>query len=71
MLPSIEESLKKLQLDYIDLFLVHSPVAFRRSVTEFTKIEEKGKLGYDESRVATVWQVYLSSLCYSVQTRFR
>ena len=51
VLPSLQESLK---LDYLDLFLVHSPVAFSHTVTDLTNIAEDDKLGYDESRVAGV-----------------
>ena len=54
VLPSLQESLK---LDYLDLFLVHSPVAFSHTVTDLTNIAEDDKLGYDESRVAGVWEV--------------
>ena len=32
VLPALTESLKKLQLDYLDLYLIHWPVAFRSNV---------------------------------------
>ena len=51
VLLSLQESLNKLQLDYLDLFLVHSPVAFSHTVTDLTNIAEDDKLGYDECRV--------------------
>ena len=58
VLPTLEESLKKLQLDYLDLYLVHSPIAFSHTVTDLTaSIPEESKFGYEESRVAAVWQV--------------
>ena len=57
VLPSLQESLNKLQLDYLDLFLVHSPVAFSHTVTDLTNIAEDDKLGYSERRMAGVWEV--------------
>ena len=57
VLLSLQESLNKLQLDYLDLFLVHSPVAFSHTVTDLTNIAEDDKLGYDECHVAGIWVV--------------
>lgn len=44
-LPSVEESLKKLQLDYVDLLLIHWPaqeIPLEESLEELAKAREKG-----------------------------
>ena len=56
VLPAIQLTLKNLQLDYLDLYLVHGPFAFRHGV-DFPNLQEEDKLGYDEARVARVWEV--------------
>ena len=56
VLPAIQLTLKNLQLDYLDLYLIHGPMAFRHGVN-ITNIQEEDKLGYDEARVARVWEV--------------
>lgn len=46
VIPALKESLKKLQLDYLDLYLIHWPVAFKSGVlfprkpTEYIPLEE-------------------------------
>ena len=56
MLPAIQLTLKNLQLDYLDLYLIHSPFAFRHDL-DMSNLQEEDKLGYDESRVAGIWKV--------------
>ena len=56
VLPAIQLTLKNLQLDYLDLYLIHSPIAFRHGVT-FMTMKEEDKYGYEEDRVARVWEV--------------
>jgi diketogulonate reductase-like aldo/keto reductase len=41
---SINDSLKKLKLDYIDLFLMHWPIAAERSADYRPKIGPDGKV---------------------------
>jgi len=48
-LPSVEESLKKLDSEYIDLLLIHWPsskVELKESLTELMKAQEKGYTKY-------------------------
>ena len=40
VIPALEESLKKLKLDYLDLYLIHWPVAFRNGVDSPKKPED-------------------------------
>lgn len=51
-------SLKNLQLDYLDLYLVHHPCALRKGCT-FANMTEEDKLGYDPERMAKIWKVCL------------
>ena len=64
MLPAIQLTLKNLQLDYLDLYLIHSPFAFRHGAN-FANLKEEDKLGYDESRVSGIWKVEIHSLYYA------
>jgi len=45
--PAFEASLKKLQLDYVDLYLIHTPFAFKPG-EEHDPRDENGKIIYDE-----------------------
>ena len=56
VLPAIQLTLKNLQLEYLDLYLIHSPNAFRHGVN-FMTMKEEDKLGYEEDRIARVWEV--------------
>ena len=54
----VQKSLQDLQLDYLDLYLVHSPWALKKgSFQRFPNLEEDDKLGYDADRMAKTWQV--------------
>ncbi|CAI8019896.1 Aldo-keto reductase family 1 member B10 [Geodia barretti] len=55
VLPAIQLTLKNLQLDYLDLYLIHSPFAFRHNL-DMSNLQEEEKLGYDESRIAGIWK---------------
>lgn len=59
VLPAIRLTLKNLQLDYLDLYLIHSPFAFRHDL-DMSNLQEEDKLGYDESRVAGIWKVVIT-----------
>jgi alcohol dehydrogenase (NADP+) len=45
--PAFEASLKKLQLDYVDLYLIHTPFAFKPGEEQDPRYEN-GKVIYDE-----------------------
>jgi diketogulonate reductase-like aldo/keto reductase len=45
--PAFEASLKRLQLDYIDLYLIHTPFAFQPGEEQDPR-DENGKVIYDE-----------------------
>ena len=56
VLPAVELTLKNLQIDYLDLYLIHVPFAFRRG-TNFNSVQEEEKYGYVEEKIATAWKV--------------
>src|SRR6516164_2952042 len=45
--PAFEASLKRLQLDYLDLYLIHTPFAFRPGDEQEPR-DENGKVIYDK-----------------------
>jgi len=45
--PAFEASLKKLRLDYVDLYLIHTPFAFKPGEEQDPR-DENGKVVYDE-----------------------
>ena len=68
VLPACQLTLKNLQLDYLDLYLMHWPVALKKG-TVISTMTEEDKLGYDADRVAKTWAVSLCVLgCCSVNT---
>ncbi len=52
--PALEDSLKKLQLDYLDLYLIHWPVAFKNG-TDFPKKAED-YLTPEEAPISGTWK---------------
>ena len=56
VLPAIQLTLKNLQLDYLDLYLIHFFSSIRHGAT-FPNVQEEDKLGYDEARMARIWEV--------------
>lgn len=56
ILPACQTSLKDLQLDCLDLYLMHWPVYLRKGFTP-GNLTDDDKLGYDPDKVANVWSV--------------
>ncbi|XP_073423580.1 aldo-keto reductase family 1 member C1-like [Dendrobates tinctorius] len=51
----LEKSLKDLQLDYMDLFLIHTPVEFKPGDDLFPK-DENGKLVFHNTDIRETWK---------------
>ena len=56
VLPACQTTLRNLQLDYLDLYLVHWPIEVKKG-TVLRKFKEDEKLGYDPNRMAQCWEV--------------
>lgn len=54
VIPALQESLKKLRLDYLDLYLIHWPVAFRHGVDFPKKPDEY--LSLEEAPLIDTWK---------------
>jgi diketogulonate reductase-like aldo/keto reductase len=54
--PAFEASLKKLQLDYVDLYLIHTPFAFQPGDNQDPR-DAKGNVLYDEGvKLSDTWE---------------
>ncbi|XP_058525517.1 aldo-keto reductase family 1 member C3-like isoform X4 [Ochotona princeps] len=53
--PTLEESLRKLQLDYVDLYLIHFPMPLKPGKGLFPTGED-GKILYDTVDLCTTWE---------------
>ncbi|XP_065838375.1 aldo-keto reductase family 1 member A1-like [Oscarella lobularis] len=53
--PSLQESLDRLQLDYIDLYLIHWPTGFERGEALFPRNED-GTVRYDTTHYMDTWR---------------
>ncbi|XP_052583792.1 aldo-keto reductase family 1 member C21-like isoform X1 [Peromyscus californicus insignis] len=52
---SLEQSLKKIQLDYVDLYLIHYPVALKPGEHAYP-VDEYGKLMFDTVDLCATWE---------------
>ncbi|XP_062989430.1 aldo-keto reductase family 1 member D1 [Elgaria multicarinata webbii] len=53
--PTLENTLKVLQLDYVDLYIIELPMAFKPGDTFYPK-DENGKLIYHETDLCATWE---------------
>uniref|UniRef100_A0A2K5LA62 Aldo-keto reductase family 1 member C3 n=1 Tax=Cercocebus atys TaxID=9531 RepID=A0A2K5LA62_CERAT len=53
--PALENSLKKAQLDYVDLYLIHTPMSLKPG-EELSPTDENGKLIFDIVDLCTTWE---------------
>src|SRR5699024_3553092 len=60
VLPALKQSLKDLQLDYLDLYLVHWPVAFQPGVENFPE-DDSGYLSLEKAPLIDTWEAMLEA----------
>jgi alcohol dehydrogenase (NADP+) len=60
VLPALEQTLKDLQLDYLDLYLMHWPVAFRSGLQGFPEKDEDF-LSIEEVPIIETWNAMLEA----------
>uniref|UniRef100_A0A2K5ZSG5 NADP-dependent oxidoreductase domain-containing protein n=1 Tax=Mandrillus leucophaeus TaxID=9568 RepID=A0A2K5ZSG5_MANLE len=53
--PALENSLRKAQLDYVDLYLIHTPMSLKPG-EELAPTDENGKLIFDIVDLCTTWE---------------
>ncbi|XP_032051075.1 aldo-keto reductase family 1 member D1 [Aythya fuligula] len=54
--PTLEKTLKILQLDYVDLYIIELPMAFKPGDALYPK-DENGKIIYHETDLCATWEV--------------
>jgi len=58
LLPACELTLKNLQLQYLDLYLVHTPIRVRKGATY--PYSEEDKFHYDPEYLGKTWKVNIT-----------
>lgn len=55
----LNQSLKKLQMDYVDLYLIHTPIGVEgKNDTDFFPLDDQGRLSLDlNTDIIAVWKV--------------
>ena len=66
VLPACQLTLKNLQLDYLDLYLVHWPLAVEKGA-DINNLKDEQRLGYDVDREAKRWEVQLVICCFQLE----
>ncbi|XP_068698282.1 aldo-keto reductase family 1 member B1-like [Montipora foliosa] len=69
VLPACQTTLKNLQLKYLDLYLIHLPIAFKKEAP-FPHSVAEGTLGYSKEKMAKTWeameQLVKQGLCKAI-----
>jgi len=57
----LKESLKRLKLSYVDLYLIHAPTGLKRDMKDINNVfpeKENGEMDWDmDTNLPTLWQV--------------
>lgn len=56
VIPACKGSLDRLQIDYIDLYLVHWPFAYKEDQQELFPVDDKGKVIYSDIDYLDTWK---------------